>query len=209
MAITGRTPNDCFTTFRTFVSGLISDTLVTQEPLLVTKVGTDVTKRYLCLGQTDADYVALRTTNNGSVFASIQQNLETLKTKDGGWYLKTQEYWYKVYDVRPEIEDEPLFRWEYVSKVPTGKSWGRHHFQIGKVHTGENGARRAVTVPMGATALDLNRLHLPTGFMLIEHFIRFLIVDLNVESRSGWESTLNAAENRFFTEFSTKTVPPP
>jgi hypothetical protein len=46
----------------------------------------------------------------------------------------------------------------------------------------------------------LNRLHTPTGFVLIEYVLRFLLTDLGVKAASeDWE-VLAASESRFFTE---------
>jgi hypothetical protein len=54
--------------------------------------------------------------------------------------------------------------------------------------------------------LDLNRAHVPTGWVTIEEIIRFMIVDLGVKPpcRSRWPEVLVASERKFFEEFTSK-----
>ncbi|HKE13297.1 MAG TPA: hypothetical protein VKB80_00410 [Kofleriaceae bacterium] len=51
----------------------------------------------------------------------------------------------------------------------------------------------------------MDKSHVPTGFLLFEDLIRFLINDLGVRSpRKTWHQRLIDSEKRFHQEFNTK-----
>ncbi len=62
------------------------------------------------------------------------------------------------------------------------------------------------TVPLGDGHLDLDKAHVPTGWVTIEEVIRFLIVDLGVEPPCGsdWVQCVTKSETRFYQEFTGK-----
>ena len=61
-------------------------------------------------------------------------------------------------------------------------------------------------MPFNSEVLDLNRLHTPTGFVLIEYVLRFLLTEMGVKATSDdWESILERSESKFFKEFSGRT----
>lgn len=175
--------------------------------------GADPLQRDMQLGPRGVDYVSLATRGepgegDGVVYFSLAQDLSVFKIEDGRYQLKTRQYWYKVFDVQPNLDDEPLFRWEYQSEVPIGKQWCRHHFQIGKI-SDDGRPRRAITLKLGNAVIDLNRVHTPTGFMLMEYVFRFLFTELRVVSSAvDWEGQLAASEGAFFSKFSAKTSAP-
>ena len=157
------------------------------------------------LGTPHQDYVQLESRTLGKVYLSLAQDL-LAKPCEGAHQLTTLQYWYKVFDVQLGQLDEPLFRWER-SPVESGKQHCKHHFQVGKVHGDER--RRAIEVHLGAGMLDLNRVHLPTGYVLIEDVLRFLISELGVKPATDkWESVLRESEGRFFREFNSRTSTP-
>ena len=211
MPIRGRTPKECFDHFREHVSGLIADVL--GQGLHVTMVrGPEEARRDLQLGAEGANYVELSTRNGDAVPFYLAQHLRVFErpkaesTAADRFQLKTQEYWYKIFDCRPGLSEEPLFRWEYNADVPAGKQWCRHHFQIGRIHTNSAGERRALEVPLNNTTVDLNRVHVPTGFVLMEFVFRFLFTELEVvPATSVWEAKLEESEAKFFRDFSGKT----
>lgn len=206
MPITGRTPKECFDTFRDHLAKLLSDVLGAGQSYVAMTQGADPLQRDLQLGPRGVDYVALPSGHVGTAYVYLAQDLRVFKC-DAGFQLKTHQYWYKLFDVQPDLELEPLFRWEYVSEVPAGKEWCRHHFQIGRVPAGDR--REALCLPLGTGELDLNRVHVPTGFVLIEYVLRFLITELKIQpATSEWQSVLKESENRFFREFSAKTSAP-
>jgi hypothetical protein len=213
--IRGRTPQECFEQFYEHVGRLVSDVL---DPLLyVTMVrGDDANQRDMQLGSEGANTVRLKRQPSGHVHFYLAQNLVTFRRPDAEvasesqrYQLKTQQYWYKVFDGQPDLKDEPLFRWEYVADVPDGERWCRHHFQIGKVDRNNAGQRKAVEVPFAGGTLDLNRLHIATGFTLMEFVFRFLFTELGVvPATADWEAKLSESESKFFRDFSGKTSAP-
>ena len=65
------------------------------------------------------------------------------------------------------------------------------------------------TLDAGNGTLDLNKAHLPTGWVTIEEVIRFLIVDLDVQPPCGddWPAKLRVSEDAFFQDFTGKREP--
>ena len=207
MPIRGRTPGACFKTFRDHVAGLVSTVLGPTYHVTMSKRQADEGVRDLLLGPYSSDYVSLETRGPEPVYFYLAQHLVALPGPDG-FQLKTQEYWYKIFDVQPDLEHEPLFRWEYTSEVPDGKSWCRHHFQVGRV-VNDGGKRKAVELSLGTRTVDLNRLHTPTGFVLMEYVFRFLFTELDViPATEDWERVLAESESAFFNDFSSKTSTP-
>jgi hypothetical protein len=144
--------------------------------------------------------VRLISSSRGAFFFALRQNLEVVEGRDRKlWQLKTVGYKYAIYESDDDLA-EPVLRWEYASKVPEGKKWCRHHFQVGRIES------RAIAVPFGGGILDLNRLHTPTGFVLIEHVLRFLLTEMGVEpANDDWEDVLEQSQEKFFKDFSGRT----
>src|SRR5690606_28735456 len=144
----------------------------------------------------------------GKVFFSLAQELCALSIEGGRWRLRTLSYWYKLFQREPDPAAEPALRWEYVAEPPIGKQWCRHHFQI--VRVGPPDGNAALELAIGAGSVDLNRLHVPTGFVLMEYVLRFLISELGIAPPCGdtWPDVLLESENKFFREFSPKTSRP-
>jgi hypothetical protein len=170
--------------------------------------GQDPNQRDFQLGYWGSDYVKIDGGRVPTLYVSAAQDLITFPC-EAGFQLKTRRYWYKIFDVQPDLDNEPLFRWEYVARsdVPEGAQWCRHHFQIGKV-SNDGKPRRAVELALGGVPLDLNRLHMPTGFVLIEYVLRFLITEFGVPTAKDWEKALGESEEKFFRKFSSKTSSP-
>ena len=196
MPITGRKPGDCFGTFRDHLGPVLAATLGSQHPVICRNDGN---RSSLSLGPPSTVGIRLASTRGSFIF-SLRQNLEVVRTEDGKrWQLKTREYRYAIYDSDDELA-EARMRWDYVSQVPLGKRWCKHHFQMGRV------AGKAVSVPFNGGQLDLNRLHTPTGFVLIEYVLRFLLTDMGVAPASpAWESVLDSSQEKFFKQFSGRT----
>src|SRR5262245_13560855 len=133
MSIRGATPKECFDRFGRHVRTLVSAVLGPTYHVTIS-AGADPLQRDMQVGERGADYVSLGTNKGGVVYFSLAQDLIVFPIgNNSGFQLKTRQYWYKVFDVQPDLDDEPLFRWEYQADVPVGKQWCRHHFQIGKV----------------------------------------------------------------------------
>lgn len=202
MTIVGETPKECFDTFGDHVRKLVADTLPTQRVVLL-RQGSDPATRNLVLHNPPDDVVALKSPTHGRIYVSLAQSLRALLLPNKKYELRTCAYWYKVLQDAPGPLTEALFRWEYEASPPQGQHCN-HHFQIGKVADGG----RAIEVPLSSGTVDLNRLHMPTGYVLIEYVIRFLIVEFRIEPPCGpanWQAVLKRSEDKFFHEFSPKT----
>lgn len=201
MPIRKRTPAECFHTFRDHLGPLLAQTLGREHHLLCKKDGN---KGYLSLGASDAVGAKLRG-GRGTFYFSLTQNLEAVELPDAKlWELRTIEYRYAIYTANDDVT-EALLRWEYVADPPPGKRWCRHHFQIGRLD------RKSVELPFNSGVLDLNRVHTPTGWVLIEDVLRFLLTDMEVEPASPeWEDVIAESREMFFEKFSRRTsLPPP
>lgn len=124
--------------------------------------------------------------------------LEARPSEDGGVFtLTTTKYRYRLEveesDDRPTAAEKAytreLFRWEY-DPAPRGNH-PRHHLHI-------FGA-----IPVGRGSVNLRTVHIPTGRVLLEDVIRFLITSLGFKPPCGdqWDAVLRESERRFVEEF--------
>jgi hypothetical protein len=134
------------------------------------------------------------TTTVGTLFLEVAQLLGTERETRNKHRLRTVKYWYRL---QQTATAEALVRWEY---DPGVLPRCRHHVQFG----------RPTTLQIGMSGLDLNRLHLPTGWVTIEEVIRFLITEMEVRAPCGeeWRTKLADSERRFFEEFTSKRHKP-
>lgn len=208
MPIEGRTAEDCFEQYRGHIGPLIAATLTKKHIVNLPRLQHKPNARPMYLGHDKLKAVALESSTHGRIHLQLSQDLEAVPSDDGKFQLKTRQYWYKVLCGDPKFTDEPLFRWEYVKNPDPGDRWCRHHFQVGKVMGGRDGEQpKAISVPLGDGQADLNRLHVPTGYVLIEYVIRFLITDFGIDPPCGldqWEQELERSEATFFERFSPK-----
>lgn len=75
----------------------------------------------------------------------------------------------------------------------------RHHVQL------------PAYLPAAGGRIDLDKVHLPTGWVTIEEVIRFLIVELGLKppGGGGWPDVLATSERAFYEEFTSKRYRPP
>lgn len=197
MPITGPTPKACFAQFRTHVAQLVGQLVPTSCPMLLAIPPARPDSAVLSFKNQHHDTVPLDT-NLGTVHLYLGQTLQAQKV-DSGYRLRTVAYYYKLFSETgtPASQAEPMFRWEYA--VQQGPIAGpcRNHFQIGRVDG------RALTPPLGAGKIDLNRVHLPTGWVLIEEVFRFLIHELEMKPPCGneWPDVLHTSEKMFREKF--------
>jgi hypothetical protein len=191
VAITGRTPKDCFEQFRDHVSKLISDTIGIKVPLLcLFAYGSN--KATLSFWETEAGKDRRMVpkpvpidTNYGRVHFYLAQDVEA-DPRAKQFVLRTKRYWYRL-QATSGYREQALIRWEF-TKQPTDQHC-RHHVQIGG------------RINFGNGFLDLNDAHTATGYVFIEFILRFLIADLGVKAKDGWEQALKKSEEVLFSEF--------
>ncbi|MBC7793533.1 MAG: hypothetical protein H7Z43_07480 [Clostridia bacterium] len=114
-----------------------------------------------------------------NLFFSLSQNIEG-KAAEGDYRLTKKTYGYRLLP-SAVITDQALIRSEF-EPMP-------------------NDGPPAYHIQSDATAgkLDLNRLHVPTGRVMIEHVIRFLIVELGHKPPCGdeWPNVLEKSERKY------------
>lgn len=200
MPIIARQPTECFNKFRDHLGPLLAATLGSKHAVVLRNDGDH--RRDLILGPPHALAGIPLDSSRGPFHFSMRQRLEVVP-EGKLWRLTTREYRYAITDSKLGMT-EALLRWEYIAEPPAGKKWCKHHFQIGRRD------QKSVRLPFSNDPLDLNREHTPTGFVLIEYVLRFLLTDIGVEpARPDWEDVLTESEETFFTKFSGRTSAPP
>jgi ribosomal protein S28E/S33 len=188
--IVERTPDDCFEVFRAHVAGLVAATLPTLDPVVVRVAkGEDQPRATLAFIKGPA---ALGT-NVGTLFVDLVQLLGTEREAKHRHRLRTVKYWYRLQET---ASGDPLIRWEYDS---VSLPHCRHHVHL-----------RSARLPVPGGELDLEHLHLPTGWVTIEEVIRFLIADMDVSPPCGveWQDRVKESERRFYEDFTGKRYKP-
>ncbi len=186
MPIIDRTPRKCHDRFLDHLRKLISSTISKTQYFGGFYSGTDCK---LSFRNGDEPCTIPIQTKFGRLHLYIGQLVRA--EPDGGQYrLETRQYWYRI-QATPGQKEKALLRWEYNQETASDGPC-RHHGQF----------MAATTTP----ELDLNKLHLPTGYVTIEEVIRFLIVDAGVAPPCGaeWHGVLREAERKFREEFTSK-----
>lgn len=144
---------------------------------------------------TDPTTLPIATPGHGRLYFYFAQALVAESEGRKKVRLATEQYWYRL-QAESGLMAPALFRWEYDrSDQPGQATYPRHHLQLATtLGTASNGE------------FDLNRLHLPTGWVTIEEVLRFLITELQVTPACGsdWPHHLASSERAFFLEFTSK-----
>ncbi len=192
MPIVERTPRACFDVFTAHLRGLVASTVTRRHP-----IGEVPTRTRLQVGFREEVPVAVPIdTRFGRLFFYLGQALEAVP-EEGRFRLTTRQYWYRLQQ-GPTFQEQAVIRWEYDTTTDRSEH-ARHHAQM------------RATIDVGDGALDLNKAHLPTGWVTIEEVIRFLIVDLGMTPPCGddWPDVLEESERMFFEDFTGKRHKPP
>jgi hypothetical protein len=190
MPIIERKPAAAFKRFRDHMRKTVVKTLPlpAHVRLDTTTKGTSGSLEFI-RGDGIATAIPLQT-NYGEVYFALTQLLEAVR--DGRKYrLTTKGYGYRLLN-RDDPTADAVLRWEYVADADADK-WCRHHVQIG------------TTLPFGGGGIDLNRVHVPSGWVTIEEMLRFLIYDLGVPPVStDWPKVIMDSEREFYENFTSK-----
>jgi hypothetical protein len=200
MPILGRTPDDCYRQFREHVSDLVSQILPASPHLHLQRQGARLASLHFFAGKPVAVPIDTR---DGRVYFYLGQALEVVEQPDATsaseqYRLRTLEYMYRL-QTGGEYKSKAFLRWEY-DRDSSSTGPCRHHVQM------------TSTLDLGdGRTLELNKLHVTTGWVLIEEVFRFLIVDLGMKPPCGdrWPEVLQQGELRFFDEFTSKRYVPP
>ncbi len=195
MPIIERTPQRCFLVFTEHLRQLIAATITGTFPL--SERPSPDGRRMVLSFREEAPIAVPIDTRFGRLFFYLGHALEAV-VDPGGYRLRTQQYWYRL-QREPDRQATAAIRWEYDTTTPRDR-YARHHAQM------------AAALALGDGELDLNKAHLPTGWVTVEEVIRFLIVDLGVDPPCGeaWPEVITDSETRFYEDFTGKRykVPP-
>jgi hypothetical protein len=198
--IEGRTPNACFAQFRDHVAHLVAQILTSRYQLRAIEAEGVPTLAYLGFRQ-GGNWVGIPLdTNYGRLYFVLYQVVDardTGKTGKARYRLRTLEYGYYLQETADQRR-AALFRWEYASDPPMEHP--HQHVQI----------RTTLTSDALQRPIDLDKVHVPTGWVTIEQVIRFLIADLGVQPPCGadkWEQILHESEQKFLEFTSTPYRP--
>jgi hypothetical protein len=185
VAISGRTPHECYEEFRQHVASLVAATLSRTEVIKVTVAGPTAT---LGFARSPIQLDGSR----GPIYFSLAQLLDTERNpKTKRQELRTRKYWYHLKDTR---DGEAAIRWEY---DPAVMPRCRNHVQFS-----------GPAFVFAGAPLDLKHLHLPTGWVLMEEVFRFLISELGVRAPcgEGWSDELRKYARKFRQTFTDRPV---
>ncbi len=182
MAITGRTPNECFKEFAEHMRKLATATV--SKNALLALVENEGERAGLRFREHGSAILAELNTKYGKLYFSLAQELEAVQETKKQYRLSTRRYWYRLQST-PALDAQALIRWEY--EISSDRGPAPHHVQA----------------DAKAGPLDLNHLHVPSGRVMIEDVIRFLIVDLEHKPPCGedWPDVLEKSARDYFEKF--------
>jgi hypothetical protein len=190
MPIIERTPDRCFDRFRDHINELIAATLSPDRHVHCVRSGD---RRTLAFREGEPTTIPIKT-KVGTLHFYLGQSLETVKEGRRQYRLRTCEYWYRLQE-KPGLSEPAFLRWEYdASLSPKEPKSCRNHLHV------------AAPLQIASGPGKIESLHIPTGWVLIEEVLRFLIVELGVQPPCGaaWPAKLAASERKFFENFSSK-----
>jgi hypothetical protein len=192
MPIIERTPSECFNAFAEHLRGLVAATVTDRFPLATVPARA----RMILSFREEVPVAVPIETAYGRLYFYLGQALEAVDDP-GGYRLKTRQYWYRI-QLDESLQSQAVMRWEYDATTAVNHH-ARHHAQL------------STAVPLGDATLDLNKAHLPTGWVTIEEIIRFLIVDLGMSPPCGdnWPNIVRESERKFYEDFTGKRYAAP
>lgn len=154
-----------FDNFETILAACLNQT-ITDAPLSLTHVKD---RRFAQFAFRDnADMPMAAPLFGGDLFLAVSQHLEVVQQPDKAWRLRTLEYNYHLLE-GPSPDSRWIIRWEYKSHTRQRNEHPRHHVHLDTV----------IKTPAGM--MDLDKLHLSTGWVTIEEVIRFLIAEMGIK----------------------------
>jgi hypothetical protein len=190
MPLIQRNPKRAFEDFEEHIEGVVKAVLPIPHPVrLSVRWAEDKHKGKLEFTKGSIGTSVPVDTKVGTLYLSLNQDLLAVKEGKRKFRLRTTRYSYRL-AVGPEGRARAILRWDFRDDLEPDK-WCRQHVHVD------------AAVNLGETALGLERLHVPTAWVLIEHVLRFLFTDLNVKARThDWPEILRASEKDFVEKFS-------
>jgi hypothetical protein len=175
----GTSPEEVFSKFKDHLNDLLHHT-ITKASLVQIVHGNRAFLEFR-LGQTSTAVIVGK-----GYHLFLSQALEAEKIKVRRYKLRTLAYAYRI-GSGPNREDKWLIRWEYQPSEGVFRALHpRHHCHL------------PTELTFGRRILNLDRLHIASGWVTIEEVIRFLIQELKVKPQSAdWDFRLRASEAKF------------
>lgn len=195
MPIIERTARRCFDVFLDHLRAVVAATVTDRYQIGEILGSKTKTRTIVCFREKEPIEVPIDT-RFGRLYFYLGQALEAEEHPEG-YQLRTRQYWYRLQPTEGWGEQAAI-RWEY--------DWDTHRARHPRHHTQLHGE-----LDLGPGAkLDLDKAHLPTGWVTFEEVIRFLIVDLEMKPPCGdkWPDLLEESERVFFEEFTGKRHKP-
>lgn len=188
--IRGKTAKDCFDQFTAHLNPLLRATISKTAQVRIIQLDTKGV-----LGWVDNEFVPLET-QFGRLYFWLAQSLECShepsQPANQRYRLSTREYWYRLQRGN-DPKGDALIRWEYMSPLHAkykDKRWCWRHVQL----------EGSADLPGGK--MNFNRLHTPSGYVVIEDVLRYLINDLGVVAQTrSWHNALIESEKQFKEHF--------
>lgn len=186
----GDRPGEIFRDFQAHISHLLNQT-VTDAPLSLTHRKNRPFAQFAFRDVSEMPMAAPLFSKG--LFLAVSQDLQVEQEKDGRFRLHTMEYSYHLLE-GSSPDSRWIIRWEYKSHTRQRNEHPRHHVHLDTV----------IKSPAGE--LNLDKLHLSTGWVTIEEVIRFLIAEVGVKPKaSDWDEQLLKSEN-FFREWTKRII---
>ncbi|MDR3410860.1 MAG: hypothetical protein P4L87_07960 [Formivibrio sp.] len=188
--LTGRNPVEAFEKFTTHLGKLINQT-ISDAPLSYIVVDDKHNRAYLSFRRHDSPIAAPLLSQGLYLFLG---QVVTVVPEDKNWRLKTLQYRYWIQADTDQNTQKWFFRFEYSSPNIKPTQSPRHHLHI------------PCALSCGKESIQLDRTHIPTGWVTVEELIRFLIVELKVKCKTKkWEQLLFDSEDKF-REWTARTI---
>ena len=180
--LVGVRPAEVFRAFQQHIAGLLNRT-VTDAPLSLTHKQNH---SFAAVTFRDEQKVAIAAPLFGSsLFLFFSQDLIVEDLGNKTLKLRTVKYAYHLLEA-PSPDSPCVVRWEYISPSRRKMTHPRNHVHLPIILETSDGP------------LDLDTLHLPTGWVTIEEVIRFLIVEVGIKPKSDdWNADLESSEKLF------------
>lgn len=183
MSLVVRTPREAFQTFQDHLNRTLNKVL-TRARLRFSVRNAAQEKTSLAFFDRQTRPVAVWLHPSSPWYLSLRQEIQTIP-EGRGYTLRTLQYAYRI-QRSPSVRDEAEVRFEYVSSaIDPDFPYSRHHVQF---HQDYHDVREG---------FSLQKLHIPTGGVTIEHVLRFLIADLGVPPLiETWDEELRKSEEQ-------------
>jgi len=183
VAFTARTPREAFQTLQDHLNRTLNKVLTRTRLRFSVRHATQE-KTSLAFFDRQLRPEAVQLHPSLPWYLSLRQDIQAIP-EGRGYTLRTLQYAYRI-QRSASVQDEAEVRFEYVSpETDANFPYSRHHVQF---HQDYHEVRER---------FSLQKLHIPTGGVTIEHVIRFLIADLGVPPLvTNWDEELKKSEEQ-------------